>query len=82
MPNSKIKASQVRAMLYKLRQTWGDKYHVFTDQKLFQLDNKIKSIDHAWPVVAPRIGALCPCFSNNGPVVWPTAVQPPTLATH
>ena len=54
MPNSKIKASQVRAMLYKLRQTWGDKYHVFTDQKLFQLDNKIKSIDHAWPVVAPK----------------------------
>ena len=54
MTNSKIKASQVRAMLYKLRQTWGDKYHVFTDHKLYQLDNKIKTIDPAWPVAAPK----------------------------
>ena len=52
MTNSKIKASQVRAMLYKLRLTWGDKYHVFTDQKLYQLDAKIKTIDPAWPVSA------------------------------
>ena len=52
MTNSKIKASQVRAMLYKLRLTWGDKYHVFTDQKLHQLDAKIKTIDPAWPVSA------------------------------
>merc|ERR1712018_1072369 len=41
-------------MLYKLRQTWGDKYHVFTDHKLYQLDNKIKTIDPAWPVAAPK----------------------------
>ena len=43
-------------MLYKLRLTWGDKYHVFTDQKLHQLDAKIKTIDPAWPVsaVAPK----------------------------
>ena len=54
MTNSKIKASQVRAMLYKLRLTWGDKYHVFTDQKLYQLDSKIKTIDPAWPVSAPK----------------------------
>ena len=39
-------------MLYKLRLTWGDKYHVFTDQKLHQLDAKIKTIDPAWPVSA------------------------------
>ena len=54
MTNSKISASQVRAMLYKLRQTWGDKYHVFTDHKLYQLDTKIKNIDPAWPVVVPK----------------------------
>ena len=54
MTNSKIKASQVRAMLYKLRLTWGDKYHVFTDQKLYQLDSKIKTIDPAWPVPVPK----------------------------
>ena len=41
-------------MLYKLRLTWGDKYHVFTDQKLYQLDSKIKTIDPAWPVSAPK----------------------------
>ena len=43
-------------MLYKLRLTWGDKYHVFTDQKLYQLDAKIKTIDPAWPVssAAPK----------------------------
>ena len=54
MSNSKLKASQVRALLYKLRLTWGERYHVFTDMKLHQLDQKIKSIDPAWPVAAPR----------------------------
>ena len=50
MTNSKMKASQVRANLFKLRETWGDKYHVFTDEKLYQLDCAIKDIDQAWPI--------------------------------
>merc|ERR1719228_2852551 len=45
---------KVRGLLYKLRQTWGDRYHVFTDKKLFQLDQKIKTIDPAWPVTVPK----------------------------
>ena len=40
--------------MYKLRQTWGDRYQVFTDKKLFQLDQKIKTIDPAWPVTVPK----------------------------
>ena len=43
---------QVRAQLYKLRMTWGERFHVFTDLKLYQLDQKIKTIDPAWPVVS------------------------------
>merc|ERR1711976_905877 len=34
---------KVRALLYKLRATWGDRYHVFTDHKLHQLDLKVKT---------------------------------------
>merc|ERR1719481_47104 len=45
---------KVRALLYKLRQTWGDRYQVFTDKKLFQLDQKIKTIDPAWPITVPK----------------------------
>jgi len=45
---------KVRGLLYKLRQTWGDRYQVFTDKKLFQLDQKIKTIDPAWPVTVPK----------------------------
>jgi len=41
---------KVRSLLYKLRLTWGDRYQVFTDQKLYQLDKKIKTFDPAWPV--------------------------------
>ena len=48
--SSKITAPQVRSLLYKLRLTWGDRYQVFTDQKLYQLDKKIKTFDPAWPV--------------------------------
>merc|ERR1711976_909029 len=48
---------KVRALLYKLRATWGDRYHVFTDHKLHQLDLKVKTIDPAWPVVAPKGGS-------------------------
>ena len=44
----------MRALLYKLRLTWGGNYQVFTDQKLHQLDLKIKKIDPAWPVTHPR----------------------------
>merc|ERR1711933_425459 len=41
---------KVRMALYKLRLTWGERYHVFTDYKLYQLDLKVKNIDPAWPV--------------------------------
>ena len=41
LAGSKVKAAQVRALLYKLRATWGDRYHVFTDHKLHQLDLKV-----------------------------------------
>ena len=37
-----------RSRLHELRKAWGDKYHVFTDQKLKQLDLAIKKIDPAW----------------------------------
>ena len=47
----------MRALLYKLRLTWGGNYQVFTDQKLHQLDLKIKKIDPAWPVTHPRTQA-------------------------
>jgi len=50
----KNKATQVRGLLYKLRLTWGDRYQVFTDQKLYQLDKKIRTIDPAWPVTVPK----------------------------
>ena len=50
----KTKATQVRGLLYKLRLTWGDRYQVFTDQKLYQLDKKIRTIDPAWPVTVPK----------------------------
>lgn len=35
--------------MYKLRQTWGD---VFPARKLYELDLRVKEIDHAWPVTA------------------------------
>ena len=57
LAGSKVKSAQVRALLYKLRATWGDRYHVFTDHKLHQLDLKVKTIDPAWPVVAPKGGS-------------------------
>ena len=40
---SKLKPAQVRMALYKLRLTWGERYHVFTDYKLYQLDTKVRS---------------------------------------
>jgi len=49
-PKEKQLATQVRALLYKLRLTWGGSYQVFTDAKLHQLDLRIKKIDPAWPV--------------------------------
>merc|ERR1711915_989013 len=45
---------KVRYALHKLRLTWGDRYQVFTDQKLYQLDKKIQTIDPAWPVPVPK----------------------------
>jgi len=50
----KTKSTQVRYALHKLRLTWGDRYQVFTDQKLYQLDKKIQTIDPAWPVPVPK----------------------------
>ena len=44
----------MRYALHKLRLTWGDRYQVFTDQKLYQLDKKIQTIDPAWPVPVPK----------------------------
>jgi len=47
----------VRALLYKLRLTWGGSYQVFSDSKLHQLDLRIKKIDPAWPVTHARPAA-------------------------
>ena len=44
-PKEIAKATQVRALLYKLRLTWGGSYQVFSDSKLHQLDLRIKKID-------------------------------------
>ncbi len=39
---------KTRAALYKLRMTWGE---VFSQEKLRQLDLKVKTLDPKWPVV-------------------------------
>jgi len=56
-PKEIAKATQVRALLYKLRLTWGGSYQVFSDSKLHQLDLRIKKIDPAWPVTHARPAA-------------------------
>jgi len=47
-------SEKVRSSLYKLRSTWGDKYQVFSDVMLCELDKKVKKIDPAWPVSEPK----------------------------
>ena len=43
-------SKRVREEIYNLRKNWGGRYQVFTDDKLYQLDLKIKEIDPTWPV--------------------------------
>ena len=42
--------AKIREKMYKLRDTWGGKYKVFTEQKLHELDINIQRIDSKWPV--------------------------------
>ena len=62
--DSKIKPVQVRASLHKLRMTWGERYHVFTDLKLHQLDQKVHTIDPAWPVIQLKNRSSAPAASK------------------
>ena len=43
-----------RSRLYELRKAWGPRYHVFTEQKLRQLDLAIRKIDPAWPLASKQ----------------------------
>ena len=43
-----------RSRLHELRKAWGPRYHVFTEQKLRQLDLAIRKIDPAWPLASKQ----------------------------
>jgi len=60
----------LRASLYKLRNTWNV---IFPPRKLYELDRKVKTLDPAWPITArPPVAAQTP---TPAPIVPPVVNQ-------
>lgn len=54
---------KIRERMYALRQTWNE---VFTAQKLYTLDIKVKQLDQNWPITAkPPSIHVNPNFLNK-----------------